>query len=390
MPSFKTLDDFDITNKCVLLRVDFNIPMEGKTVSDTTRIEKIIPTIKEILDKGAGICLLSHFGRPKGKVVAALSLEPLIPVLKSFLPNIRIIFSPAGEHKTQPGEVVLLENLRFNPGEESNDRKFSKYLSSLGDVYVNDAFSCAHRAHSSVDGVARLMPAAAGRFMQQELEALDDALNKPSHPVAAVVGGNKISTKLNVLGHLVGKVDHLIVGGAMANTFLSAKGMKIGSSLFEKDMVSIANEITYKAEKSGCMMHLPVDAAVATGLRDGSSSKIVDIKSIPAEKMILDIGPDTAKKIEQLISSCKTLVWNGPLGAFEFKPFDTGTNAVAQSAARLTNAGNLLTVAGGGDTMSALSNAGVTASFSYISSAGGAFLEWLEGKTLPGVIALMT
>ena len=390
MPAFRTLDDFDVAGKCVLLRVDLNVPMEGKTVSDTSRIEKIIPTIREILDKGAGICLLSHLGRPKGKIIAALSLEPLIPILQSFLPNNRIIFSPEGEHKTQPGEVVLMENLRFNPGEESNDHKFVKHLSKLGDIYVNDAFSCAHRAHSSVDGIARLMPAAAGRFMQQELGALHDALNKPSHPVAAVIGGNKISTKLNVLGNLVHKVDHLIIGGAMANTFLSARGEKIGSSLYEKDMISDANGILDKAEELGCMMHLPVDAVVATNLRNGISSKIVDIKSIPAEKMILDIGPNTINKIELLIGSCKTLVWNGPLGAFEFKPFDVGTTAVAQSAARLTKVGNLLTVAGGGDTMAALSNAGVTASFSDISSAGGAFLEWLEGKTLPGVSVLMT
>ena len=389
MSTLRTLDDFELINKRVLIRVDINIPMQGGIITDTTRIEKIIPTLIEVLTKGAGIVLSSHLGRPNGRPIKKYSLEPLVPILKSFLPNTNISFSPDGRHAVHPGEIVLLENLRFNPGEESNQPAFAEFLSKLGDIFINDAFSCAHRAHASIDGVARLIPSAAGRLMQRELEALDQALTHPTHPVAAIVGGNKISTKLGVLENLIHKVDHLIVGGAMANTFLYATGVTVGSSLCEEDMSKTARNIIDKARYSNCMIHLPVDAVVASKLSDGSASNIASIDAIPPEKMILDVGPGTLDNIEAVLGTCKTLVWNGPLGAFEFKPFDAGTNAVAKSASKLTEAGKLLTVAGGGDTMSALANAGVVDNFSYISSAGGAFLEWLEGKTLPGVAVLM-
>ena len=389
MSKFRTLDDYELAGKRVLLRVDMNVPIQEGVVTYTARIALLGPTLKEILDKGASIVLASHLGRPNGEIIKKYSLEFLLPVLQSFLPSTNIKFSLDGRHAPQFGEIVLLENLRFNSGEESNNPDFAKFLSKLGDIYVNDAFSCSHRSHASIEGVARLMPSAAGRLMQREMEALDQALNHPAPPVVAIVGGNKISTKLGVLKNLISKVDHLIVGGAMANTFLYAAGFTVGSSLCEGDMAETAKNVFNIAEHSGCVIHLPVDAVVASKLSDGSGSHIVDINAVPAEKMILDVGPNTVDKIETLISQCKTLVWNGPLGAFEIKPFDAGTNAVALSAAKFTQAGELLTVAGGGDTMSALANAGVTENFSYISSAGGAFLEWLEGKILPGVSVLV-
>ncbi len=365
-----------------------NVPMRDGVVTDPARIEKIVPTITEILSKGAGIVLASHFGRPKGKIVPEMSLEPLAKVLSSYL-DTDVIFSGEGAHLAEPGEIVLLENLRFNAGEEGNDPDFAQDLAAHGDIYVNDAFSCAHRAHASIDGVARLLPAAAGRLMQQELEALNHALENPAHPVAALVGGNKISTKLSVLENLITKVDHLIVGGAMANTFLFAAGVSVGKSLCEEEMAETARDITAKAKDAGCEIHLPVDAVVASALEAGAATATVAIDAVPADQMILDVGPETAAAISALLSDCKTLVWNGPLGAFEFEPFDQGTNTAAQAAAKLTQAGSLLSVAGGGDTMAALANAGVTETFSYISSAGGAFLEWLEGKTLPGIAVLM-
>jgi phosphoglycerate kinase len=363
--------------------------MVGGSFTDTARIEKTIPTLEEILSKGAGIVLLGHLGRPKGQIVYEYSLEPLIPVLKSFLPNINIRFSIDGQDSPEPGEIVLFENVRFNSGEEENSPEFAETLSKLGDIYVNDAFSCSHRAHASIDGVARLIPSAAGRLMQRELEALDQALNHADHPIAAIVGGNKISTKIGVLENLINKVDHLIIGGAMANTFLFASGVTIGSSLCEKDMANIASSIVEKAVVNDCMLHLPVDVVIASELSEGVGSNIVTTNEIPAEKMVLDIGPQTAKNIGVLIDRCRTLVWNGPLGAFEFKPFDSGTNMVAGAAAKRVEVGKLVVVAGGGDTMSAMANARVTNQLSYISSAGGAFLEWLEGKVLPGVSVLM-
>ena len=389
MPTFRTLDDLDLAGKRVLLRVDMNVPMRDGAITDTARIEKIIPTITEILSNGAGIVLASHLGRPKGQAVPEFSLEPLAPVLGSLLPDREVIFSAEGSHQAAPGEIVLLENLRFNPGEEGNDPAFAKSLAAHGDIYVDDAFSCAHRAHASIDGVARLLPAAAGRLMQQELDALNNALENPAHPVAALVGGNKISTKLGVLENLITKVDHLIVGGAMANTFLYAGGVAVGKSLCEEEMADTARDIVAKASDAGCTIHLPVDAVVAAGLEEGIASETVAIDAVPEDQMILDVGPETAAQITSLLEGCKTLVWNGPLGAFEFKPFDDGTNAAALAAAKLTEAGALLSVAGGGDTMAAMENAGVTETFSYISSAGGAFLEWLEGKTLPGIAVLM-
>jgi len=389
MPSFRTLDDLDLAGKRVLLRVDMNVPMRDGAVTDPARIEKIVPTITEILARGAGIVLASHFGRPKGEIVPEMSLAPLAKVLSGYLPDVAVNFSADGRYVPQPCEVVMLENLRFNAGEEGNDPAFAKNLAAHGDIYINDAFSCAHRAHASIDGVARLLPAAAGRLMQQELEALNDALENPAPPVAAIVGGNKISTKLGVLENLITKVDHLIVGGAMANTFLFAGGVSVGKSLCEEEMAETARAITAKAKDAGCEIHLPVDAVVAGALEAGVATETVAIDAVPEDQMILDVGPETAAAISKLLTNCKTLVWNGPLGAFEFKPFDQGTNAAAQAAAQLTQSGALLSVAGGGDTMAALANAGVTETFSYISSAGGAFLEWLEGKTLPGIAVLM-
>jgi phosphoglycerate kinase len=389
MSLFKTLDDLDIVGKRVLLRVDMNVPMQHGNVTDNVRIEKIIPTITEILDKGAGIVLASHLGRPNGRVVADFSLKPLLLVLKSFLPNTDIFFSADGSHIPRPGQVVLLENLRFSPGEERNDPEFSKALAELGDVYVNDAFSCSHRAHGSIDGVARLLPASVGRLMEKELDALNNVLENPNHPIVAIVGGNKISTKLAVLENLITKVDHLIIGGAMANTFLYASGVPVGKSLCEEKMANTAINIMAKAKSSGCLVHLPVDAMVADELKEGIAVEVVAIDAISVDQMILDVGTKTTAQIINVLEACSTLLWNGPLGAFEFKPFDKGTNVAAQAAAKLTQAGSLLSVAGGGDTMSALENAGVKEDFSYISSAGGAFLEWLEGKTLPGIAVLM-
>ena len=334
MSSFRTLDDFNLAGRRMLLRADINVPMRNGIATDTARIKRIIPTLNEVLKEGVGVVLCSHLGRPNGQVIKELSLETLLPLLNAFLPNTKINFSPRGEVAVQPGEIVLLENLRFNPGEESNEPAFAEFLSKLGDIYINDAFSCAHRAHASIDGVARLMPSGAGRLMQRELEALDCALNNPSQPVAAIVGGNKISTKIRVLENLIGKVDHLIVGGAMANTFLYASGVSVGSSLCEKDMADTAENIIKKAENCNCEIHLPVDAVVSDELNDGATSNNVSIDSIPPEKMVLDVGPETADNIGVLLGECKTLVWNGPLGAFEFKPFDAGTNAIAKAASK--------------------------------------------------------
>ena len=389
MSRYRTLDNYEFSGKRVLLRADFNIPVVEGSFTDTARIEKTIPTLNEILAKGGSIVLISHLGRPNGQIDPKYSLEPLVQVLRSFLPNAKIRFSPDAKDVPRPGEIVLLENLRFNPGEEENSPDFTQFLGNLGDIFINDAFSCSHRSHASIDGVAHLMPSATGRLMQRELEALDKALDQPARPVAAIVGGNKISTKLGVLENLLDKVDHLIVGGAMANTFLFANGITVGSSICEMDMADIARNIIDKAVCNDCMIHLPFDAVVASELVEGAKTNILNINEIPKGKMILDIGPRTAENIEVLIGKCKTLVWNGPLGAFEFKPFDSGTNSAAVAAAELVESGKLIVVAGGGDTMSALANAGVTDKLSYVSSAGGAFLEWLEGKTLPGVAVLM-
>ena len=395
MPKFKTLDDLDLAGKTVLVRVDFNVPMSGGKITDLTRIERAAPTIRDLTRKGAKVLLLSHFGRPKGKPNLEMSLQPLVPAIAKVLGQdvafaADCVGAAAQEavKKLAPGGIALLENLRFHAGEEANDPEFSQALATLGDAYVNDAFSAAHRAHASTEGIARLLPAAAGRLMQAELEHLAAALEQPRRPVVAVVGGAKISSKLDLLGNLVARVDMLVIGGGMANTFLNAVGVKVGRSLCEHDMAGTAKEILEKAKAAGCDVVLPTDAVVAAEFAAGAASEAVSVKAVPADKMILDVGPATTEHLARRLADCATLVWNGPLGAFEIPPFDAATNSVAQAAAKLTKAGKLLTVAGGGDTVAALAHAGVLEDFSYVSTAGGAFLEWLEGKTLPGVKAL--
>ncbi len=396
MTKFRTLDDLDVAGKRVLVRADFNVPMKDGQVSDRTRIERGALTLSELARRGAKVAVLSHFGRPNGKPVPEMSLHPILPVLSEALGGKKIAFAPdcvgALAHSTVDklanGGVALLENLRFHAGEEANDPGFARELAGLGDLYVNDAFSCAHRAHASTEGIAHLLPAAAGRLMQEELDHLQKALASPQHPLAAIVGGAKVSTKLDLLGNLVEKVDLLIIGGGMANTFLFAEGRGIGRSLAERDMADRAREILAKAKARGSRVALPLDAVVAGALKPGVATSTVDIDAVPAEQMILDVGPKTVADLTQRLAQCRTLVWNGPLGAFETPPFEKGTLAVAREAASLTQAGKLLSVAGGGDTVAALAMAGVTDRFSYVSTAGGAFLEWLEGKTLPGVAAL--
>lgn len=396
MARFKTLDDLAVAGRRVLLRVDLNVPMQDGRVSDRTRIDRLLPTIEELTRQGARVILMSHFGRPKGKAVPALSLEPLIGPLSEALGGREVAFAadcigPEAESvvgSLEDGEVALLENLRFHAGEAANDAAFAGRLAGLGDLYVNDAFSAAHRAHASVEALAGLLPAAAGRLMQAELEHLESALGAPQRPVAAIVGGAKIATKLGLLGNLVGRVDMLVIGGGMANTFLNALGVAIGRSLCEHEMAEIARGIVGQAKQAGCDLVLPTDAVLATEFKAGADHRTVSIKSVGSEDMILDAGPATAAHLARRLADCRTLVWNGPLGCFEMPPFDAATNSVARAAAALTREGRLLSVAGGGDTVSALSHAGVAGDFSYVSTAGGAFLEWLEGKTLPGVAAL--
>ena len=395
MPKFRTLDDLDVADKRVLVRCDLNVPMKDGRVTDATRIDRSALTLRQLMDRGARVVVLSHFGRPDGKVVPKMSLKPLVEPLAAALGR-PVTFAedcigPAAETgvaSLRRGDLLLLENLRFHAEEEANDLGFAKRLAALGDLYVNDAFSCAHRAHASTEALAHLLPAAAGRLMQAELEHLSKALENPQRPVAALVGGAKVSTKIDLLRNLVGKVDVLIVGGGMANTFLVARGVEIGGSLAERDMAETARAIGVAAGQRGCTVVLPVDAVVAAALKPGVASRIVDIRAVPKDQVILDVGPATVAEIMQRLGACRTLVWNGPLGAFETAPFERGTVAVAQVAAKLTEAGKLLTVAGGGDTVAALAQAGVVDKFSYVSTAGGAFLEWLEGKELPGVAAL--
>jgi phosphoglycerate kinase len=394
--TFKTLDDLDVSGKHVLVRVDLNVPMKGGKVTDATRIERAAPTLGELAARGARVIVLSHFGRPDGKRVPEMSLRPLVEPLSKVLGK-PVAFAedcvgPLAEEAVRglkPGEVLLLENLRFHKEEEKNDAGFIDKLSVLGDVYVNDAFSAAHRAHASTEGLANRLPAAAGRLMQTELEALDKALGNPKRPVCAVVGGAKVSTKLDLLGNLVGRVDKLIIGGGMANTFLHAQGIKVGKSLSEKDLAPTALDILAKAKAANCKVLLPVDAVVAPEFKANAPHQVVDVHACPDDQMILDIGPKSIALYVAELDDCATLVWNGPLGAFEMKPFDAGTVALAEAVARLTSAGKLLSVAGGGDTVAALAAAGVEEKFSYVSTAGGAFLEWMEGKTLPGVAALV-
>jgi len=395
MTAFRTLNDLHFANKTVLVRADLNVPMHNGVVTDTTRIDRLVPTLKEIAAKGAKVVILSHFGRPKGKAVPEFSLQQILPDLEKALGTTVTFGSDCiGPHaklaieKTAQGGFALLENVRFHAGEEKNDPDFAQALADLGDIYIDDAFSAAHRAHASTEGLARLLPNAAGRQMEAELKALAEALEHPQRPVVAVVGGAKISTKLELLGNLVRQVDALILGGGMANTFLHAHGKPVGVSLCEKDMADQVMAIMDRAVQAGCTIILPVDAAVAHEFKAGASCEMLAIEAVPSDGMMLDIGPDTIAHLSQTLDSARTVVWNGPLGAFEIEPFDRGTTAIARHVAALTEAGRVLSVAGGGDTVSALTHAGVVDSFSYVSTAGGAFLEWLEGKELPGVSAL--
>ena len=389
--AFKTIDDVEVRGKTVLTRVDLNVPVQDGTVTDATRIERVAPTIRELSDKGAKVVLLAHFGRPKGKAVPEMSLRQIVPAVADVLG--RDVAFADGDYAAAvadlpEGGVVMFENVRFHPGEEANDDAFAARLASVGDLYCNDAFSAAHRAHATTEGLARHLPAFAGRAMQAELVALERALGDPMPPVAAVVGGAKVSTKLDLLGNLVGRVQHLIIGGGMANTFLAAQGVDVAKSLCEHDLLDTAREIAAKAEAAGCTILLPRDVVVAEAFEADPPTRTVPVEAVPAGTMILDAGPDSVAHIRTVLDGCATLVWNGPLGAFELSPFDMATTEAARHAAELTKAGKLISVAGGGDTVAALNKAGVADDFSYVSTAGGAFLEWMEGKTLPGVAAL--
>jgi len=394
--TFKTLDTLsDISGQRVLVRVDLNVPMDGGKVTDATRIDRVLPTIRELSAKGAKVILLAHFGRPKGERVPDMSLAPVAPAVSDLLGQ-PVAFAddcigPAlGDAigKMADGDVLLAENTRYHKGEEKNDADFAKTLAENGDLYVNDAFSAAHRAHASTEGIARLLPAYAGRTMQAELEALGAALGEPKRPVLAVVGGAKVSSKIDLLENLVGKVDMLVIGGGMANTFLAAQGVDVGKSLCEHDLAETANRIMAAADAKGCEIVLPVDAVVAREFKAGAANETVALDAIPADAMMLDVGAKSIETVKAKIDAANTLVWNGPLGAFEIEPFDIATVAAARHAAARTKAGDLNSVAGGGDTVAALNHAGASEDFSYVSTAGGAFLEWLEGKELPGVKAL--
>jgi len=399
MSAFKTIDDLgDISGKRALVRVDLNVPMSDGAITDDTRLRAIAPTVTELADRGAKVLLLAHFGRPKGQKHSEMSLSMIVDALGKVL-NREVMFVPemAGPVTAQAvgilssGDVAVLENSRFYPGEEKNDAELAKAVAANGDFYVNDAFSAAHRAHVTTEGLAHLLPAYAGRSMQRELEALEAALGNPQHPVAAVVGGAKVSTKLDVLTNLVTKVDHLIIGGGMANTFLAARGVDVGKSLCEHDLVDTANSIFLAAEKAGCTIHLPYDVAVAKEFApDPASLRMCNVHEVAADEMILDVGPAAVEALSDVLKTCRTLVWNGPLGAFELTPFDKATVALARTAAALTKEGSLISVAGGGDTVAALAHAGVQDDFSFVSTAGGAFLEWMEGNDLPGVKALQS
>jgi len=396
MASFRSLDAFSPKGLRVLVRVDLNVPMQHGEISDPSRIERVAETITTLADGGARVVILSHFGRPRGIVTPSMSLAPLVEPLSRALGGRSVGFvddcigesAEAAVAALDDGDILLLENLRFHGGEETNDDDFADALARLGDAYVGDAFSAAHRAHGSVVGVAKRLPAYAGRLMQSELEALDAALENPKRPLAAVIGGAKVSSKLAVLGNLLERVDMLIIGGGMANTFLHAQGIAVGKSLCERDMADTARDIMARAAARGCEIILPSDGVTATRFADGAAQTVTPIDAVGDDAMILDIGPDSAAAIAERLEHVATLVWNGPLGAFELDGFDHGTNVVARAAARLSQAGRLVSVAGGGDTVAALAHAGALAGFTYVSTAGGAFLEWLEGKPLPGVAAL--
>jgi phosphoglycerate kinase len=394
MSSFRTLDQADVKGKRVLLRVDLNVPMENGKVTDATRIERVAPTITELADKGGKVIILAHFGRPKGpdpkeslKPVAA-AVEQVVKRPVAFAEDCIGAKAEAAVAAMKPGDILCLENTRFHKGEEKNDPAFVAELARLGDLWVNDAFSAAHRAHATTEGLGHKLPAYAGRTMQAELEALEKALGKPVRPVVAIVGGAKVSTKLDLLENLITRVQGLVIGGAMANTFLHAQGMGVGKSLVEKDLADTARRILAKAESSGCAIILPVDATVAYHFQANAPSQAYGVDAIPADGMMLDVGSQSVERVMGAIDDASTLVWNGPMGAFEMQPFDRGTVAVARHAAARTKAGKLISVAGGGDTVAALNAAGVADSFTYVSTAGGAFLEWMEGKALPGVEVL--
>ncbi|WP_271947580.1 phosphoglycerate kinase [Ruegeria faecimaris] len=392
---WKTLDDMDLNGKRVLVRVDINVPVVDGVVTDATRIQRIVPTVRDILAAGGKPILLAHFGRPGGERRESLSLKQLIPTLESAF-GAQVLFAAdcVGTEAElvadtlQAGQVLLLENTRFHAAETKNDPDLAAGMAKLGEVYCNDAFSAAHRAHSSTEAIARLLPACAGRLMQAELQALESALGAPERPVTAVVGGAKVSTKLELLGNLIDKVDHLIIGGGMANTFLVAQGIRVGKSLAETTMKDTAAEILAKAENSGCQIVLPCDVVVAKTFQANAPHQVLPADQCPEDGMILDAGPESVAAITEVISQSRTLIWNGPLGAFELEPFDAATNAAALKAAALSRSGQLVSVAGGGDTVAALNASGAARDFTYISTAGGAFLEWMEGKTLPGVAAL--
>ncbi|WP_395619863.1 phosphoglycerate kinase [Sphingorhabdus sp.] len=394
--AFRTLDDLgDIKGKRALVRVDLNVPMADGRVTDETRMRALLPTVLELADKGAKVLLLAHFGRPKGAKHSEMSVSMVLDALQDVLGR-EIMFVPeiAGDVVAQSvgiladGDIALLENTRFWPGEEKNDPELARAVAANGDFYVNDAFSAAHRAHMSTEGLSHVLPAYAGRAMEAELKALQAALGAPEHPVAAVVGGAKVSTKLDVLNNLVKQVDHLIIGGGMANTFLAARGVDVGKSLCEHDLADQANAIMDAADTAGCTIHLPYDVVTSREFRANPPVRTVNVHEVAADEMILDVGPAAVEALADVLKNCRTLVWNGPLGAFEIEPFDTATVSLARTAAALTREGSLVSVAGGGDTVAALAHAGVTEDFTFVSTAGGAFLEWMEGKPLPGVDAL--
>ena len=390
---FRTLDDIgDVSGKRVLVREDLNVPLADGQVTDDTRLRATVPTIAELSDKGAIVLILAHFGRPKGVPSPEMSLAQIVKPYESVLGRpVRYVDwegDAANVATMQPGDIAVLENTRFFGGEEKNDAAVVDRFAALGDLYVNDAFSAAHRAHASTEGLAHRLPAFAGRAMEAELDALEKALGSPEHPVAAVVGGAKVSTKLDVLKHLVAKVDHLIIGGGMANTFLAARGVDVGKSLCEHDLTGTAEEIMVAADKAGCTVHLPYDAVVAKEFKANPPTRTVNVHEVAADEMILDVGPAATEALGDVLKNCRTLVWNGPMGAFETKPFDAATVALAKTAAALTKEGGLVSVAGGGDTVAALNHAGVAGDFTFVSTAGGAFLEWMEGRELPGVAAL--
>ena len=398
MSAFKTLDDLpaDLSGKRVLVRVDLNVPMNGASVADDTRLRALLPTVLDLSDRKAFVLLLSHFGRPKGENRPDMSTAQLVrPLAELTGRSVRFIEDCQGPEAARaittmlPGNIGILENTRFHAGEETNDPELARGMAALGDYYVNDAFSAAHRAHASTEGVAHLLPSFAGRAMEKELSALEKALGNPERPLAAVVGGAKVSSKLAVLGHLVGQVDHLIIGGGMANTFLAARGVAVGKSLYEKDLLGEAEAIFERAEAAGCTIHLPYDVVVSKEFAPNPPSvRTCNVHEVAADEMILDIGPAAVEALGDVLKNCRTLVWNGPLGAFETPPFDAATVALARITAALTTDGSLVSVAGGGDTVAALNHAGVAAEFSFVSTAGGAFLEWMEGRELPGIIAL--